>query len=102
MDLTIIVPTYNRSSERIQQCIQCVNHNDVEIIVVDDCSAKPVEVPPGVRVIRHDRTRGRAASINTGLKAANHDLVLLLDDEILAAADLEATAEILGNPTDKK
>ncbi len=87
MDLSIIIPTYNRN-ENVAECLEALGHNDAEIIVVDDGSARPVEVPSGVRLIRHERNRGRAAALNTGMRAATHDVVLIMDDDIHAAPDM--------------
>src|SRR5688572_9521125 len=39
-------------------------------------------------VLRHERNRGRAAALNTGLRAASHDLVLIIDDHIFASRDM--------------
>ena len=87
MDLSIIIPTCNRN-QKISECIQALGHNDAEIIVVDDGSSTPLEVPPAVRCIRHESNRGRAASLNTGLRAASHDVVLMIDDDIYASPDM--------------
>lgn len=88
MDLTIIIPTYNRNSN-VVECVLALDHNEVDIIVIDDGSAQPVVVPStSARVIRHDRHRGRCAAINTGLKAAAHDLVMIIDDDVYAAPDM--------------
>jgi tetratricopeptide (TPR) repeat protein len=89
MDLSIIIPTHNRNTQ-LAECLLSLEHNDAEIIVVDDGSPKPVEVPENVRLIRHDRNRGRAAAVNTGLKAASNDQVLIIDDDIYAAPDMVA------------
>jgi len=87
MQLSIIIPTYNRN-QKVSECVETLGHNDAEIIVVDDGSTKPVEVPSAVRLIRHDSNRGRAAALNTGLKAASHDVVLIMDDDIYASPDM--------------
>ena len=87
MDLSIIIPTYNRNS-LLKECLQSLEHNDAEVIVVDDGSPIPAEVPPNVRFFRHDQNRGRAAALNTGLRAASHDLVLIIDDDVFAAPDM--------------
>jgi len=87
MDLSIIIPTYNRNSS-LTECLQCLEHNDAEFIVVDDGSTSPVEVAANVRLIRHDSHRGRAAAVNTGLRAATHNLTLIIDDDIYAAPDM--------------
>lgn len=39
------------------------------VVVIDDGSAKPVTVPEGVRVIRHDVSRGIVAAKNSSLEA---------------------------------
>jgi GT2 family glycosyltransferase/ADP-heptose:LPS heptosyltransferase len=88
LDLTIIIPTFNRN-QSVAECVLALDHyKHSEIIVVDDGSTQPVSVPNNARVIRHDRNKGRAAALNTGLKAAKNDLVLLIDDDIFAAPDM--------------
>jgi len=88
MDLSIIIPTRDRNMNLIE-CILALEHNQADIIVIDDASEEPVVVPRNsARIIRHDRRRGRSASINTGLRAAHHDTVLIIDDDIYAAPDM--------------
>jgi tetratricopeptide (TPR) repeat protein len=88
MDLTIIIPTRDRNSG-VVECVLSLEHNEAEIIVVDDASEERVVVPSeSAKVIRHDRHRGRSAAINTGLRAASHELVLIVDDDIYAAPDM--------------
>src|SRR5437899_11943427 len=88
MDLTIIIPTRDRQAG-VVECVLALDHNDVDMLVVDDNSEHPVVLPSKTaRVIRHDRHRGRAAAINTGLKAALHDTVLIINDDIYAAPDM--------------
>src|SRR5438105_189277 len=88
MDLTIIIPTHNRN-DNVVECVLALDHNDAEILVVDDGSDRPVVLDATTaRVIRHDRHRGRAAAINTGMKAARHNLVLIINDDIYAAPDM--------------
>jgi hypothetical protein len=88
MDLTVIIPTRDRN-DSVVECVLALDHNNVDIVVVDDGSEQPVAVlSTNARVIRHDRHRGRAAAINTGLKAALHDTVLIVEDDIYAAPDM--------------
>jgi hypothetical protein len=88
MNLTIIIPTYNRNNI-VEECVLALDHNEAEIIVVDDCSELPVVLSSErCRLIRHERHRGRAAAINTALKAAAHELVLIINDDIYAAPDM--------------
>jgi TolA-binding protein len=88
MDLTIIIPTRNRQNS-VFECVKALEHNDAEIIVVDDASDEAVVLAAdAARVIRHNRHRGRGACINTGLQAATRDLVLIINDDIYAAPDM--------------
>src|SRR3954469_16872261 len=89
MELSIIIPTYNRNSA-LAECLQCLEHNAAEFIVVDDASPDPVRAAPNVRILRHESRRGRAAAVNTGLRAASHNLTLIIDDDIYAAPDMVA------------
>jgi glycosyltransferase involved in cell wall biosynthesis len=71
------------------ECVHALEHNEADILVIDDASDDPIGFSPAfARVIRHDRRRGRSAAINTGLKAALHDPVLILDDDIYARPDM--------------
>jgi ADP-heptose:LPS heptosyltransferase len=88
MQLTIIIPTYNRHNS-VVECVAALEHNKAEIIVVDDCSEQPVVLPvKTARVIRPDRHRGRSAAINAGLRAASNDPVLIMSDDLFAAPDM--------------
>jgi glycosyltransferase involved in cell wall biosynthesis/ADP-heptose:LPS heptosyltransferase len=88
MDLSIIIPSRNRNA-RVVECVHALEHNQAEIIVVDDASQQRIVLPSdSARVIRHSRRRGRSACLNTGLQAARHDLVLIIDDDVYAAPDM--------------
>ena len=88
MDLTIIIPTRNRN-DSVTECVFALDHNGADIVVVDDGSDEAVVLPSeAARIIRHQRQRGRAAAINSGLGAALHDTVLVMDDDIFAAPDM--------------
>src|SRR5215217_9573579 len=90
MKLSIIIPTFNRNSS-VVECVLALMHHNAELLVVDDASEMPVVLPANAaRVFRHDRHRGRSAAINTGLRAATHDLVLIMHDDIFAAPDMIA------------
>jgi glycosyltransferase involved in cell wall biosynthesis len=89
MELSIIIPTYNRNSS-LAECLQSLEHNEAELIVVDDGSSNPVEATPRIRVLRHENHRGRTAAVNTGLRAARHNLAMIIDDDVYAAPDMVA------------
>ena len=88
MKLTIIIPTCNRNNSVVESVLS-LEHNNAEIIVIDDASEQPVVLPANTaRVMRLDRHRGRSAAINTGLRDAAHDVVLIMNDDIFAAPDM--------------
>jgi cellulose synthase/poly-beta-1,6-N-acetylglucosamine synthase-like glycosyltransferase/peptidoglycan/xylan/chitin deacetylase (PgdA/CDA1 family) len=85
--VTVIVPAYNEAAgiEAAVRSIAASTH-PVEIIVVDDGStdatADIVEALaiPGVRLIRQENG-GKPSALNTGLRAASHDLVVMVDGD---------------------
>jgi len=90
---TVIVPAYNESAG-IEAAVRSIAASDhpIEIIVVDDGStdgtADIVERLglPGVRVIRQ-ANGGKPAALNRGLRAASHDLIVMVDGDTVFEAD---------------
>ncbi|MCA1362881.1 glycosyltransferase [Bradyrhizobium sp. IC3069] len=91
MKVSIIIRTYNRAyiiGEAIESALNQTYAN-FEIIVVDDGSTDGTAATvkkfrsDKVRYIRHDRNRGVSAAGNTGIKAANGDIVAHLDSDDL-------------------
>jgi len=86
--VTCIIPAYNEAS-RIAAVLQAVvGHPEIdEVIVVDDGSsdgtAEVAATVPGARLIRQDRNRGKTWAVTTGLEAARHTHVLLVDADLL-------------------
>ena len=66
-----------------------------EVVVVDDGSQPPIEAPGAtplaVRVVRQQRRGfGLARARNAGARAAAHDILVFLDGDVIAEADLLA------------
>lgn len=83
--LTIIIPTYNRPHllPRAVESALGQTLDEIEVIVVDDASTEPVQLPkhPKLRVIRLEENRGISAVRNIGAKAARSRWITFLDDD---------------------
>ncbi|WP_103384071.1 bifunctional polysaccharide deacetylase/glycosyltransferase family 2 protein [Pseudonocardia dioxanivorans] len=99
--VSVIIPAYNEK-ECIAATVRAVAASDhpVEIIVVDDGStdgtADIVEALdiPGVRLIRQANA-GKPAALNNGVRAASHEIVVMLDGDTIFEVD---TARLLAQP----
>lgn len=84
MKYSIIIPAYNEEKgirEVIERCKRACGRN-AEIIVVDDGSAdrtSDIAKKTLVRVIRHEKNRGKAAALKTGFDAAKNDVLVTID-----------------------
>ena len=91
--LSLVVPTKDRPDLLVQAVDsaleQDVGRDDLEVVVVDDGSQEPVDLPadPRVRVLRHARSEGGAAARTTGLMAVRGRWVGWLDDDDTLRAD---------------
>ncbi|MFJ6796942.1 bifunctional polysaccharide deacetylase/glycosyltransferase family 2 protein [Streptomyces sp. NPDC091268] len=91
--VSVIVPAYNESAG-IETAVRSLLASDhpVEIIVVDDGStdgtADLVESLhlPRVRVIRQQNA-GKPAALNTGIRAASYDLLVMVDGDTVFEPD---------------
>lgn len=101
MQLSVVIPTYNRGP-KLRDTIQCVldastaEVESVEIVVVDDGSHLParailsgydVAPPFSLRCIEQSNA-GPAAARNHGFRDTGAETVLFLDDDILATPEL--------------
>lgn len=85
--VSIIVCTFN-DSEWLKKCLPSCASQPVEkeIILVDDCSTKPLDPyvtqaiqDYGIKYIRHERNQGLSASRNTGISNSKYDLIIPMD-----------------------
>lgn len=102
-DLSIVVPTYRRAdlldSLLVSLAAQDVDAAQFEIVVVDDGSADATgEVLDrwtaelgNLRALVQPQNRGPAAARNRGWREATADLVLFLDDDVVASPSLVRT-----------
>ncbi len=97
MKISIVMPVYNERHfvrEIIDQVLAVpVDGMEKELIVVDDCSRDGTREllrelsAPEVKVLYHDRNRGKGAALRTGFGHATGDVILIQD------ADLEYNPE---------
>src|SRR5438270_7731935 len=84
LPVTAVIPAYRRP-DMVERAIRSVLEQRVrpaEVIVVDDASGDDTGAHAarlGAVVITHDRNLGEGAARNTGIGAASHEWVALLD-----------------------
>ncbi len=108
--VTVIIPAYNEQAgvadqvKKVRQVMELYEH-DYEIIVVDDGSQDQTAdeaVRAGARLIKHPENMGYGASLKTGIHAALHELILIIDadgtypvDDIPTLIKLLTTADMV-------
>lgn len=86
--VSVVIPSHNRP-DMLAAAIESVlaqTLSDLEVVVVDDGSQPPVQIPEaqqarGVRVVRHEQAQGVCAARNRGIEEARGRWVALLDDD---------------------
>jgi glycosyltransferase involved in cell wall biosynthesis len=89
--ISAVIPAYNRGDtiERALDSVRAQDVNDMEIIVVDNCSQDNTvsrvkawaQSEPRLKLICHDRNKGEAGSRNTGVKTARGKYIAFLDSD---------------------
>lgn len=93
MRISIVIPCYNEKHtirallDRVRDGLEQLGM-EWEVIVVDDCSKDGTRDilagwnTPGVRVILHERNRGKGGALHTGFGAATGDVLLVQDADL--------------------
>ncbi len=88
--LSVIIPAYNES-ETIRRVVDSVLDLDIskQIIVVDDGSTdgtqetiRTLQGQQGIEVVFHPRNQGKGAAIQTGIRLALGDIVIVQDADL--------------------
>lgn len=85
--VSCIIPAWNEADRLGGVLDAVIGHPElIEVIVVDDASADAtanIAHEKGAQVVRHCRNRGKSAAVASGLEAAQGDLILLLDADLI-------------------
>ena len=92
MRLSVIIPVFNEAATIGRVLKMVLDRSEVnELVAVDDGSSDgtweelqriAAAHPERVRVLRHERNRGKGAALNTGFAAAMGDIVLVQDADL--------------------
>jgi glycosyltransferase involved in cell wall biosynthesis len=97
--VSVIVPTY-RKKEFLEPTLASLGLQTypaelTEVVVVDDCSEdgtfeflQSLRTPYTLLPVKHEVNRGRSAARNTAIRAANGDLAVFIDDDMLCEPNL--------------
>lgn len=86
--LSIIIPVYNQH-DMTDECIQAVRENtsDYELIIIDNGSEPAIKKPftgfVDTTVIRNEKNLGFPVAVNQGIRAANGDIIILLNNDVI-------------------
>lgn len=104
---SVVIPSFNRQIE-LNDCLEKLSHQtfkEFEVIVVDDCSKKPVEIIDNmgldICLFRNAENKGAAQSRNIGVSKAKAEWIVFLDDDDTFENDkLEVIYNIVNNNID--
>ena len=98
-NVSIVIPNFN-GKHFLEDCLNAVFAQDIEnmeVIVVDngstDGSQEYLDAYPGVRVLKLDKNYGFCGAVNAGIKAADSEYVILLNND--TEVDKNFAAELL-------
>jgi GT2 family glycosyltransferase len=83
--LSVVIPTRDRpdSLRRAVTSLKSQTYPLMEVIVIDDGSESPLgKLGANIKVLRNDRSRGACESRNSGIRAAQGDIIAFLDDDV--------------------
>ena len=108
-EVSVLMPVYNERGtveKALEELLRTqISERGWEVVVVDDGSTDGTEVllrgrpwPDNVRLLRHDRNRGKGAALRTALAAAEGTYATVMDADLeYSPADIPLLLEPLRN-----
>jgi glycosyltransferase involved in cell wall biosynthesis len=93
MKVSTVIPVYNETNTilALLEMVMAVDLTDKEIIIVDDGSfdgtnekLKVFSEPtnPSVKVVFHEKNKGKGAVLKSGFAVANGDIIMIQDADL--------------------
>ncbi|MBP6994921.1 MAG: glycosyltransferase family 2 protein [Phycicoccus sp.] len=98
--ISIVVPHYGdpEPTEQLIDQLMRQRHPQIQVIVADDASPRPFPQRPGVEVIRRATNGGFGTNVNTGVTLARHELLLILNSDVIIDEDFVANLITAAEP----
>lgn len=88
--ISAVVVVYDTAAPRLERCLVALRASvgvEVEIIVVDNASPRPVHAPLADRLLERRTNGGFAAGANDGVRAASAHFIAVVNDDAVVAPD---------------
>jgi glycosyltransferase involved in cell wall biosynthesis len=91
--VAVVIPVWDSYVDFVDEAVASVLEQriEVEVIVVDNASTRPLPELPGARIVRSDKRLSTGAARNLGLEAVTAPLVVFLDADDLMLPGALAT-----------
>lgn len=98
-DVAVVIPLRGSAAD-VGPTLAALPADVGEVVVVDDGSTPPIAgLPPGVRVLRHERSAGPGPARETGWRATARPVVAFVDAEVVPVTGwLDALLRHLADP----